>query len=247
MMNKLSIEIENKSFPEISGKVAFTAIENLHFAVENNEFVCIVGPSGCGKTTLLNIISGLDEQYVGSIKSDGTNSSIKSSYVFQTPRLLPWRTVLENIQLANENENASLTKIEGLLQGLGLEKNLNSYPHHLSLGMQRRVALARAFCVQSDILLMDEPFVSLDQPTARKARALLLDLWIEQPRSVLFVTHDLNEAIELADRVLFLSESPTSIIADISIDIPREDRNTRNINDFKERLKTELPNIQHLI
>ncbi len=247
MMNKLSIEIENKSFPEISGKVAFTAIENLHFAVENNEFVCIVGPSGCGKTTLLNIISGLDEQYVGSIKSDGTNSSIKSSYVFQTPRLLPWRTVLENIQLANENENASLTKIEDLLQGLGLEKNLNSYPHHLSLGMQRRVALARAFCAQSDILLMDEPFVSLDQPTARKARALLLDLWIEQPRSVLFVTHDLNEAIELADRVLFLSESPTSIIADISIDIPRADRNTRNINDFKERLKTELPNIQHLI
>ncbi len=247
MMNKLSIEIENKSFPEISGKVAFTAIENLHFAVENNEFVCIVGPSGCGKTTLLNIISGLDEQYVGSIKSDGANSSIKTSYVFQTPRLLPWRTVLENIQLANENENASLTKIEDLLQGLGLEKNLNSYPHHLSLGMQRRVALARAFCVQSDILLMDEPFVSLDQPTARKARALLLDLWIEQPRSVLFVTHDLNEAIELADRVLFLSESPTSIIADISIDIPRADRNTRNINDFKERLKTELPNIQHLI
>ena len=168
-MNKLRIEINNKSFPEISGKAAFIAIENLHFDIENNEFICIVGPSGCGKTTLLNIIAGLDDQYTGSIKSDPVNKDIKTSYVFQTPRLLPWRTVLENIQLANANDDAALTNIEALLNSLGLEKNINSYPHHLSLGMQRRVALARAFCVQSDLLLMDEPFVSLDQPTARKA------------------------------------------------------------------------------
>ncbi|MEO1889702.1 MAG: ATP-binding cassette domain-containing protein [Cycloclasticus sp.] len=245
-MNKLSIEINNKSFPEITGKAAFTAIENLHFDIENNEFICIVGPSGCGKTTLLNIIAGLDEQFSGSIKFNHANNSIKASYVFQTPRLLPWRTVLENIQLANEHEDVSLAKIEDLLNSLGLKDNLNSYPHHLSLGMQRRVALARAFCVRSDILLMDEPFVSLDQPTARKARALLLDLWAIEPRSVLFVTHDLNEAIELADRVLFLSESPTHIIADINITIPKDERTTHNINEFKERLKTKNPKIHHL-
>lgn len=246
-MNKLSIEINNKSFPETSGKAAFTAIKNLHFDIENNEFICIVGPSGCGKTTLLNIIAGLDDQYTGSIKSDTTNTDINTSYVFQTPRLLPWRTVLENIQLAAGNDDTALTNIEGLLNSLGLDKNINSYPHHLSLGMQRRVALARAFCVQSDILLMDEPFVSLDQPTARKARALLLDLWAKQPRSILFVTHDLNEAIELADRVLFLSESPTSITASIHIDIPKADRTLHNINCFKERLKVEHPEVSHLI
>ncbi|PCI21702.1 MAG: nitrate/sulfonate/bicarbonate ABC transporter ATP-binding protein [Piscirickettsiaceae bacterium] len=246
-MNKLTVNIQNKSFPKINDKATFTTIKNLYFDLSNNEFVCIVGPSGCGKTTMLNIIAGLDTDFTGSIDASNTNGTIKSSYVFQTPRLLPWRTVLENIQLANGGESPSLTKIESLLDSLGLEKNLNSYPHHLSLGMQRRVALARAFSVQSDILLMDEPFVSLDQPTARKARSLLLDLWHEQSRSVVFVTHDLNEAIELADRVLFLSESPSSIIADVTVDIPRSKRNTNNIALFKEKLKTERPAIQHLI
>jgi ABC-type nitrate/sulfonate/bicarbonate transport system, ATPase component len=120
------LRLTTKSFPEISGKAAFTTIKNLHFDVDNNEFVCIVGPSGCGKTTLLNIIAGLDEQYAGSIKADGTDNGIKTSYVFQTPRLLPWRTVLENIQLANENEDTPVTKIEELLHNLGLEKNLTA-------------------------------------------------------------------------------------------------------------------------
>jgi NitT/TauT family transport system ATP-binding protein len=113
--------------------------------------------------------------------------------------------------------------------------------------MQRRVALARAFCVKSEILLMDEPFVSLDKPTARKARELLISLWKEQPRSVIFVTHDLNEAIELGDRILFLSESPSSVVADVAIDIPRGERTNDNIERFKHQLSTEQQHIKHLI
>jgi len=245
-MNRLVVDIKSKRYPKLDGKEPFTAIKNLHVELTDNEFVCIVGPSGCGKTTLLNTIAGLDLNFDGSIQMDGENQHIKTSYVFQTPRLLPWRTVLENIQLTHEN-NVPLATIKNLLESLGLSDNLNSYPHHLSLGMQRRVALARAFSVECDILLMDEPFVSLDQPTARKARKLLLDLWQMQPRSIIFVTHDLNEAIELADRVLFLSESPSTVVGDIMVDIARTERTVENITAFKNQIKESHQHLAHLI
>lgn len=246
-MNPFVVDIKKKIFPKSSSDEIFTAIENLKFELLNNEFTCIIGPSGCGKTTLLNIIAGLDNDYEGSISVGESNAGkLHSSYVFQTPRLLPWRTVLENIQLATGKED-SLSSITNILQRLGLGDSLNSYPHHLSLGMQRRVSLARAFSVQSHLLLMDEPFVSLDPPTARKARELLLNLWLEQPRNILFVTHDLNEAIELADRILFLSDSPSRIIADVKITHPRPSRTTNYINTFKDQLRTNQPNIRELL
>lgn len=246
-MNKLSIDIKEKTFKKANTKETFTAIKDCQFELSNNEFICIVGPSGCGKTTLLNIIAGLDFSFDGSIHINGEDSrDIKTSFVFQTPRLLPWRTVLENIQLANDDET-SLSSITNLLQHLGLSNNINSFPHHLSLGMQRRVALARAFSVPSDILLMDEPFVSLDQPSARNARQLLLDVWQTEPRNVIFVTHDLNEAIELADRILFLSESPSSVIADITVDIPREERDAKAIDIFKAQIQVSHQQLSHLI
>lgn len=246
-MNKLSIDIKEKTFKKAGATEAFTAIKGCQFELSNNEFICIVGPSGCGKTTLLNIIAGLDFSFDGSIHINGEDSlDIKTSFVFQTPRLLPWRTVLENIQLANDDET-SLSSITNLLQHLGLSNNINSFPHHLSLGMQRRVALARAFSVPSDILLMDEPFVSLDQPSARNARQLLLDVWQTEPRNVIFVTHDLNEAIELADRILFLSESPSSVIADITVDIPREERDAKAIDIFKAQIQVSHQQLSHLI
>ena len=246
-MNQLSVDIKNKRFPAVDGGAEFSVLENLHFELSNNEFVCIVGPSGCGKTTLLSIIAGLDERFEGSINIAEDGSMMKSSYVFQTPRLLPWRTVFENIQLATSNDETSTETIEALLRSLGLSHCLESYPHHLSLGMQRRVALARAFCVRSKILLMDEPFVSLDNPTAKKARKLLLKLWSEQPRGIVFVTHDLNEAIELADRILFLSASPGCIIADIQVAIARTERTAVNLKAFKEQLTHSHSDIAHLI
>ncbi|ORU92509.1 MAG: nitrate/sulfonate/bicarbonate ABC transporter ATP-binding protein [Cycloclasticus sp. symbiont of Bathymodiolus heckerae] len=245
-MNRLTVNIKNKYFPKDGCDEIFTAIKDLYFELSNNEFICIVGPSGCGKTTLLNAIAKLDDDFDGSITMDNESLNENISYVFQTPRLLPWRTVLENIHLA-VGEDSALSSITDILQQLGLGDNLHSYPHHLSLGMQRRVALARAFCVPSKLLLMDEPFVSLDQSTARKARQLLLDLWEQQSRNVIFVTHDLNEAIELADRILFLSESPSTVLDDIKISIPRGERTSDNIAEFKQQLKVSNPAIQHLI
>jgi len=245
-MNRLTVNITNKTFLKDGSNEVFTVIKDLRFELSNNEFVCIVGPSGCGKTTLLNIIAQLDDAFDGSINMGGDDLSTNTSYVFQTPRLLPWRTVLENIQLA-VNSPAASTNIEETLEQLGLRDNLNSYPHHLSLGMQRRVSLARAFCVSSKLLLMDEPFVSLDQSTAQKARELLLGLWEQKPRNVIFVTHDINEAIELADRIIFLSEPPSAVAGNIEITIPRNERTANNIAAFRQQLKTSQPIIQHLL
>jgi len=245
-MNQLLVDIKKKAFPKDGGNETFTAIADLKFELSNNEFVCIVGPSGCGKTTLLNTIAGLDNEYEGSIGTNNNSTKLCPSYVFQTPRLLPWRTVLENIQLATQSDD-SLPSIISILQCLGLSDSLHSYPQHLSLGMQRRVSLARAFCVPSNLLLMDEPFVSLDQTTANNARELLLSLWHEQPRNVLFVTHDLNEAIALADRVLFLSDSPSHIIAEVKVTLSRTERTTAKINEFKDQLRKNQPNIQQFL
>lgn len=245
-MNQLVVDIKKKAFTKNGGSEKFTAIAGLKFELSNNQFVCIVGPSGCGKTTLLNSIAGLDNDYEGSIDTNSNGANLHPSYVFQTPRLLPWRTVLENIQLATQSDD-SLPTIISILQHLGLSESLHSYPHHLSLGMQRRVSLARAFCVPSNLLLMDEPFVSLDQPTAKKARKLLLSLWLEQPRNVLFVTHDLNEAVALADRILFLSDSPSHIIAEVEVTLSRTKRTTDHVNAFKNQLRTTHPNIQQFL
>ncbi|ORU89416.1 MAG: nitrate/sulfonate/bicarbonate ABC transporter ATP-binding protein [Cycloclasticus sp. symbiont of Poecilosclerida sp. M] len=250
-MTQLTINIKEKSFSATGKAEKHIAIKDLFFEQAENGFTCIVGPSGCGKTTLLNIIAELDTQFTGEIKLKTQNSNVNAtSYVFQTPRLLPWRTVQENIALAtNEPETSAESKaaITHILSNLGLDKFVNSYPHHLSLGMQRRAALARAFSVTAHVLLMDEPFVSLDQPTARKARELLLKLWHEQPRSILFVTHDLSEAIELADRILFLSPAPSRIIADVTVDIQRSERAANNIAEFKDRLIQNNKQLEPLI
>jgi len=242
-MSQLIVDIKKKSFSTGADGQELTVLKNISFELSNTEFVCLIGPSGCGKTTLLNIIAGLDDDFDGAISINSGHHATPPSYVFQSPRLLPWRTVLENIQLAI-NDHDSLPLITHILQQLGLSDNLHSYPNHLSLGMQRRVSLARAFCTPSNLLLMDEPFVSLDQAIARKARELLLSLWREQPRNILFVTHDLDEAYTLADRILFLSNAPTCIIDDIKITLPRAERSENQVSAFKEQLRTNHPALQ---
>jgi NitT/TauT family transport system ATP-binding protein len=221
----LLVDIREKSFPAVDRAGVHLALKDLHFEVGNGELVCIVGPSGCGKTTLLNIIAGLDRSFAGRVVLPSTDSGQAAiGYVFQTARLLPWRTVLENVQLAMRPEQRHRGHAMELLAATGLADVAHVYPERLSVGMGRRVALARAFAIDPQLLLLDEPLVSLDEPTADRLRRLLLDVWRRQPTTVLFVTHDLREAIVLADRIILLSPAPAHVIATIPVELPRERR-----------------------
>ena len=246
-MSDIQINIINKTYPAIEQAESHTAIADLNLSLKSGEFICLVGPSGCGKTTLLNIIADLDHDYQGSIGLSQQSSRPKIGYIFQNPRLLPWRTVRENIELVVEDP-LSTHIIDALLEEMQLTPSQHVYPARLSLGMSRRVSITRAFAVDPDLLLMDEPFVSLDAPTARQVRALLLSLWQQRPHTVLFVTHDLREAIALADRLIFLSASPMSVISEISVPIPRADRHDEAaIETFRQQLLNDYPAIKQLL
>jgi NitT/TauT family transport system ATP-binding protein len=174
-MTDIHIDIKNKTYVTEDSR-QHTAIADLSISLPGNQFICLVGPSGCGKTTLLNIIANLDKQYQGEILLGQQQLQPKIGYIFQSPRLLPWRTVRENIELVL-TEQQSPKIIDSLLESMQLTDSQHAYPQHLSLGMSRRVAIIRAFAVNPHILLMDEPFVSLDAPTARQVRNLLIQLW----------------------------------------------------------------------
>jgi NitT/TauT family transport system ATP-binding protein len=188
-----------------------TVIQNIEFAILSDAFISLVGPSGAGKSTLLNILSGLDSDFDGSLEWGGGGSGCVS-YVFQDPRLMPWLTVRENIELVMHDAKKDSAWVSRLLQKVKLDERADAFPGQLSGGMQRRVALARAMAIKPDILLLDEPFSSLDAPTAASLRELVLELWRDHSSAVILVTHNLNEALELADQVLFLSKGPASII-----------------------------------
>lgn len=226
-MTHIEIHIHKKIYPGQGQTLPHTAIENLSLRLGKHEFVCLVGPSGCGKTTLLNLIAGLDQEFSGQITFPSRDAPTLG-YVFQEPRLLPWRTVRENLQLVlTPSQNPAI--IDELLEITGLIQFQHAYPQRLSLGMNRRVALARAFALAPDLLLMDEPFVSLDAATANTMRQLLSRLWLQRPHTVLFVTHDLREALTLADRVVFLTPSPTKVLRELEITTPRNQRDNQMI------------------
>lgn len=241
-MIKLDIDIQGKSYSYAQNPV----LGNLEIDVAMGEFVSIVGPSGTGKSTLLNMVAGLEPVDSGSIsyndqKLEG-KPDCKLSYIFQQPRLMPWLTVSENLRLVIPE--VTDFEIESMLKKVGLQDKSALYPKELSGGMQRRVSIARAFLNSPDILLLDEPFVSLDEPNAKRLRATLFDLWVEHRTTVVFVTHDLNEAIELSDRIIFLSSAPGEIILDREIDLPRprlpEDIHFQN---WKQQLLSQYPQL----
>ena len=247
-MTAIHINIDNKTYPAKDSKnPPHQAISELQLSTKNHEFVCLVGPSGCGKTTLLNIVAGLDQSYDGHISLGQQHKTPKIGYVFQNPRLLPWHTVRRNIELASEHPLPEKL-LDSLLDTMQLTAVQHAYPGHLSLGMSRRVAIIRAFAIDPDILLMDEPFVSLDAPTARQVRDLLLRIWQQRPHSVLFVTHDLREAISLADRLVFLSHPPMRVISAINVQIARDRRNDEDeIETFRRQLLNNHPEIKQLL
>jgi NitT/TauT family transport system ATP-binding protein len=243
-VSQLDVTIASKGYPPIGQAPAHPALSNLQITLKASEFVCVLGPSGCGKTTLLNCIAGLDRDYDGEIVLPSVHGRARPviGYVFQNPRLLPWRTVIENIELVLDPKQRDPGLVEELLEVTGLQPFRHAYPERLSLGLERRAALVRAFAVQPDVLLMDEPFVSLDEPTAQRLRALLLQVWQARPTTVVFVTHDLREAIQLADRLLLLSPAPGTLLADIEIGIARDRRaDPAAVEAFRTRLIRENP------
>ncbi|WP_394754111.1 ABC transporter ATP-binding protein [Crenothrix sp.] len=242
-MVDIHVTINNKTFATVKEPT----IADFKLSLNSGEFVCLVGASGCGKTTLLNIIADLDHDYDGAIWVGQQHKSPRIGYIFQNPRLLPWRTVRENIELVLEDKQSAST-IEALLETMQMAQHQHVYADRLSLGMSRRVSIIRAFAVNPDILLMDEPFVSLDPPTARQVRELLLQLWQKRPHTVLFVTHDLREAITLADKLIFLSATPMQIISEINVPIPRNERhNEQAVETFRQQLLNDHPKIRQLL
>ncbi|MBV8130899.1 MAG: ATP-binding cassette domain-containing protein [Alphaproteobacteria bacterium] len=224
----VSIDIGEKRYPGHSGARPVTALLNMRACIAPSEFCVITGPSGCGKTTLLNIVAGLDRDFAGTLSfAPSDRGAPRIGYVFQSPRLLPWRTVRENVALV-QPRHADRMELEGLLTDVGVAEAADAYPAQLSGGMARRAALARAFAIAPDLLLMDEPFLSLDAAAADRLRSLLLRLVSTRPATVLFVTHDLTEAVELADRVLVLSPSPGRVVAEMPIALPRTERRDRD-------------------
>jgi ABC-type nitrate/sulfonate/bicarbonate transport system ATPase subunit len=229
----LELRIDAKTFLSADG-TPVEVVRGLNLRLQAGSFGALIGPSGCGKTTILRIAAGLDTDFRGKVRTPGSG---RLGIVFQEPRLLPWRTVEQNIRLALPARDAAVDLTE-LVEILGLGAHLTRYPGELSLGLARRAAVARAFAVGPDFLLLDEPFVSLDEAVASRLRDELVALTTRTKVTTLFVTHDLAEAIRLADHLFFLSDRPTRIIAEKSLPPPRGTRGKDVIAAIGDEMRT---------
>lgn len=207
---------------------AVLAVDHLSLEIESGQFVAIVGPSGCGKTTVLNHLTGLLPVQKGKIEIGGEPpraGSTRVTYTMARDCLFPWRTALGNVcfgmELRGVPQAERIARARQELERVGLGRFADAYPKALSHGMRQRCALARGFCLESEVLLMDEPFGALDAQTKIQLEDLLLELWGQTRRTVVFITHDLAEAVALADRVVVMSARPGRIVADMEIDLPR--------------------------
>ena len=236
----LRVDIAEKTFRSAEG-VTIPALRDLSFEIRPGEFACLLGPSGCGKTTALRILLGLDKEFSGSFQlPEGGTDRIAA--VFQEPILLPWRTVEQNVRLAlpRTGRNANL---DGLFDSLGLAGMITLFPAELSLGLARRVALARAFATEPAVLFLDEPFVSLDENTAERLRHLLLSVWSAKPTTALMVTHNLREALMLSDRIIVLSPRPAHVMGIFDVRLPRQYRNPGVMSDLLRSFHQKFPDI----
>lgn len=234
-ISRFKIRIEEKTHIGADG-TRIPAIRDLVLDIKPQSMTVLMGPSGCGKTTLMRIVAGLDDRYVGEI---GIPESARLGFMFQEPRLLPWRTVRQNIQIvAPAISNADL---EQLVASVGIADMLPRYPQELSLGLARRVALARAFATKPDLLLLDEPFVSLDERTADRLRRLLVEVWSARPTTAILVTHNAREAILLADQLVLLAPRPTHVVADVPITVPQSERDAAVVEEIYADLLERYP------
>lgn len=216
-MAEIHVSGLSKSYPLSDGSTR-QALKDIDLHVAAGEFVCLLGPSGCGKTTLLNILAGLDTADSGRVSVGDPAAPPTTSYMFQEPRLLPWRTVLGNLLFVlDEGGDSAKRKAEFWLERVGLPGRGNDFPRQLSIGQRQRVAVARALIAKPDVLFMDEPFSSLDELTATRMREELLDLWHELGCTVVFVTHNPLEAAFLADRIVVMSPGPGRIVQQLQV------------------------------
>ena len=247
--------VEGVSFAYPGGAGVF---EGFSLRAEPGEFVALLGPSGCGKSTLLNLLSGFLVPHAGSITVDGTAVAPEHpalGYVFQSPNLFPWLSVAENVRFGlrmkgGGTREAQRAAARGYLRLVGLEERGEAPPHSLSGGQRQRVALARALALEPRLLLLDEPFAALDAITRADLNDELLRLWSELGQTALFITHDIDEAIYLADRVLVLGLPPAGIRTEVAVDLPRprEQRRTRSDPRFaglRERLAGEIADVMN--
>jgi NitT/TauT family transport system ATP-binding protein len=226
---KLSIRGVGKQFED--GDRVITALENVSLDVAENEFTTIVGTTGCGKSTLLMIVAGLEEQSAGEVRVEGkeiTGPGRDRGMVFQSYTLFPWLTARDNVEFALSGEDMSSSECRARarehLALVGLDRFHDAYPAQLSGGMRQRVAIARALCYRPSLLLMDEPFGALDAQTRQLMQELLTRVWEQHRMTVLFVTHDIDEAVFLSDRVIVMTAGPGRVKDDVVIDLERPRR-----------------------
>ena len=225
--NLIKLKIDNvyKEYQGRNGKTI--ALNGVSLDIKENEFICVVGPSGCGKSTLLNIIAGLLEPTSGTVTLDGKvieGTGVERGVVFQQYALFPWRTVLKNVMFPLEMKKVPKAEAEAIarkyIKSVGLEGFEKSYPKELSGGMKQRVAIARAYAANPEVLLLDEPFGALDAQTRVQLQSELLETWEKEKKTCFFITHDVDEAVILAQRVIIMSARPGRIKKIVDIDIP---------------------------
>jgi NitT/TauT family transport system ATP-binding protein len=224
------VMLETKQLTQIfqHGRSERTVLNQIDLRIHKREFVCVIGPSGCGKSTLSRVVAGLDNYHSGEVLVEGhkiKGPSSERGMVFQGYTLFPWKTVKENVMFGPLMKGISQTRAEEMAREwiniIGLEKYENQFPHELSGGMKQRVAIARALVNEPKILLMDEPFGALDPYTRQKMQKHLMDLWQNIDITILFVTHDMDEAILLADRIVALKANPGEVKEIIEVNLPR--------------------------
>ena len=250
-MTTLVIDRVSRTFPARQGHAPTRALEPVELTIGNNEFVTILGPSGCGKSTLLRIVAGLDHPTSGKVLLDGcavTGPGADRGMVFQSYTLFPWLSVRENIAFGLRERGVAEAERNGVadrfIQQIGLKGFENHWPKQLSGGMQQRTAIARALANDPKILLLDEPFGALDNQTRALMQEMLLGIWERDQKTVLFVTHDIEEAIFLGSRVIVMSARPGRIKAEIAVDLPHprsyKIKTTPEFVRLKERLVEEI-------
>ena len=224
---RLEVDITSKTFKNAAGE-RHDVIAGVSFALDAGEVGVLVGPSGCGKSTMLRILAGLDHDFQGRVSRP---LGARIGFVFQEPRLLPWRSVEENVRLVAPL--ADEAKLSALFEILELKAHRNHFPGELSLGLARRVALARAFAVEPEFLILDEPLASLDAALAARLRDEIAMLMDGRSMITLLVTHDVDDAVRLGDRLVLLSSRPARVLADLPIRTPRSERGDAEIAAIK--------------